>query len=150
MGFGIEFADGFDLVAEEVDADGAVGFGRVDVENAAATGELAGHFDEVNQGVADTGKVLGEHADIDFFAALESQRQAGVVAARKEAQGDCLDGGDEDGSRAGDKFPEDCGALLLNIGVGREVFEGQHVVRGQAQNALGVDCSSQVAAGAQS
>ena len=55
--FGIELADGFDLVAEELDAHGAVGFGRVDIEDAAAAGELARHLDQVHLGVADAGQV---------------------------------------------------------------------------------------------
>src|ERR1700678_1099071 len=44
---GIEFADGFGFVAEKLDAEWAVGFGGVDVENAAANGVLAGHFDYI-------------------------------------------------------------------------------------------------------
>ena len=44
---GIELADGFGFVAEELDAKRAVGLGRVDVEDAAANGILAGHFDDV-------------------------------------------------------------------------------------------------------
>jgi hypothetical protein len=39
--FGIEFADGLNLIAEKLDAHGAVGFGRIDIENAAAARELA-------------------------------------------------------------------------------------------------------------
>ena len=69
--FGIEFADGFDLVAEEFDAHGAIGLGRVDVEDAAAARELAGHLDEVHLRVADAGEVVGEHLDVDFFAAAQ-------------------------------------------------------------------------------
>ena len=57
LGFGVEFADGFDFVAEELDADGTIGFGRVDVEDAAAARELAGHLDESICGVADAGEV---------------------------------------------------------------------------------------------
>ena len=57
LGFGVELADGVDFVAEELDAHGTVGFGRVDVEDAAAARELAGHFDEVHLRVADAGEV---------------------------------------------------------------------------------------------
>ena len=50
---GIELAHGFDLVSEELDAHGAIGFGRIDIENTAASGVLAGHFDDIGRGVAD-------------------------------------------------------------------------------------------------
>ena len=68
LGFGVEFADGFDLVAEEVDADGAVHLGGVDVEDAAAEGDLAGHLDDVDFGVADGEEVLDEHVGHVLFA----------------------------------------------------------------------------------
>ena len=80
----IELADGLDFVAEELDAHGAVGFGRIDVENAAAARELAGHLDEVHLRVADAGEVRGEDFDVDFFAALERDGEAGVVVAVEE------------------------------------------------------------------
>ena len=70
--FRVELADGFDLVAEELDAHGAVGFGRVDVKDAAAAGELAGHFDEVHLRVADAGEMAGKDFDVDLFAARET------------------------------------------------------------------------------
>ena len=54
---GIELADGLDLVAEELDAHGAIGFGRIDVENAAAAGELAGHLHQIHLRVADAGEM---------------------------------------------------------------------------------------------
>ena len=73
--FRIEFADGLDLVAEELDAHGPVGLGRIDVEDSAATRELAGHLDEVHLRVADTGEMGGEHFDVDFFAAAQQRRR---------------------------------------------------------------------------
>ena len=44
---GIELADGLHFIAEELDAHRTVGFRRVDIENAAAQGVLAWHFDHV-------------------------------------------------------------------------------------------------------
>ncbi len=55
--FRIEFADGFNFVAKELDAHRAVGFGRVDVENSATPGELAGHLDQIHLRIADAGQV---------------------------------------------------------------------------------------------
>ena len=71
LGLGVEFADGFDFVAEELDADGAVGFRRVDVEDSAAARELAGHFHQVHLRVANAGEVAGEYFEIEFFAAAQ-------------------------------------------------------------------------------
>ncbi len=150
LGLGVEAADGLDLVAKELDAQGAVGFGRVDVEDAAATGELAGHFHQVHLRVADAGEVAGEDFDVDLFAALEADGERGVVVAVEEAQGGGLDRGDEDGDRAGGQFPEGGGALLLHVGVGGEVFKGQHVMGGQAHHAGRIDGAGKFAAGAKS
>ena len=145
--FGIEFANGFDLVAEELDAHGAVGFGRIDVENAAAARELAGHLDQVHLRVADAGEVRGEHFDVDLFAALEGDGEAGVVVAIEEAQGRGFDGRDEDGDGAGGQFPQSGGALLLHVGVRRKIFKREHVVGGKADDAGGIDGAGEFAAG---
>ena len=128
---------------------GAVGLGRVDVEDAAAAGELAGHFDQVHLRVADAGEVPGEDFDVDFFAALEIDGERGVVVAVEEAEGGGLDGGDEDGDGAGGQFPEGGGALLLHVGVGRKVFKREHVVGGKADDAVGIDGAGEFAAGAE-
>ena len=60
-------------------------FGRIDVEDAAAARELAGHLDEVHLRVADAGQVAGEHFDVDLFAAAQCDGEAGVVVAIEEA-----------------------------------------------------------------
>ena len=73
---GIEAADGFDLVAEEVDADGAVHLRRVDVEDAAAKRDLAGHLDDVDAGVADGEQMLDQHVGHVLFAALADAARA--------------------------------------------------------------------------
>ena len=78
---GVELADGLDLVAEELDAHGAVRFGRVDIEDSAAAGELAGHLDQVHLRVADAGQMRGEDFDVDLFAAAQRDGEAGVVVA---------------------------------------------------------------------
>ena len=53
LGGGIEFADGLDFIAKEFDAQRTVGLGRIHVENAAAQGVLARHFDHIGRCVAD-------------------------------------------------------------------------------------------------
>ena len=147
LGFGVEFADGFNFIAEELDADGTIGFGRVDIENAAAARELAGHFDEVHLRVADAGEVRGEDFDVDFFAALERDGEAGIVIAIEELERGGFDGSDEDVDGAGGELPEGGGALLLHVGVGREILKRKHVVGGKADNACGINRAGKFAAG---
>ena len=145
--FGIEFADGLNFVAEELDAHGPVGFGRIDVENSAAARELAGHFDEIHLRVADAGEVRGEDFDVDLFAALERDGEAGVVVEIEELQRGGLDGGDEDVDGAGGELPQGGGALLLHVGVRRKIFKGKHVVGGKAHDAGGIDGAGELASG---
>ena len=143
----VEAADGFDLVAEEVDADGTLHLGRVDVEDAAAQGDLAGHFDHVDAGVADGEEVLDEHVGQVLFAALEMQREGAIVVAREEAHAGGFDGRDDEAGGASGDLPERGGAGLLNLGVRGEIFKGQDVVRGQAQDGLGGEGAGEVAGG---
>ena len=57
LGARVEFADGFDGVAEEFDAHGALRFGGEEIDDAAAHCELAGEFDHFCAGVTDSGEV---------------------------------------------------------------------------------------------
>ena len=118
LGVGVEAADGFDLVAEEVDADGAVHLGGVDVEDAAAEGDLAGHFDDVDFGVADGEEVLDEHVGDVFFADFEMEGEGAVVVAGEETHAGGFDGGDDEAGLTGGDLPEGGGAGLLDLGVG--------------------------------
>ena len=93
--------------------------------------------------------MLDEHLDVDFFAAAQVQGEAGVVVAIEEAHACGLDRRDEDGDGAGGELPQGGGALLLHIGVRREIFERKHIVRGQAHDAVGIEGAGEFAAGAQ-
>ena len=137
LGFGVELADGFDLVAEEVDADGAVHLGRVDVEDAAAEGDLAGHLDHVDPGVADGEEMLDEHVGHVLFAGLEVQGEGAVVVAGEELMQAASTGAMTRRAVSGGNLPEGGGAGLLDLGVGGEVFEGEDVVGGEAEDGLG-------------
>ena len=136
---GVELAHRLDLVAEELDAHRAVGLGGIDVEDAAAPGELAGHLDDVHRGVADAGEMAEQLFDVDLFAAAKHAGEVEIVIRRKEPQGCSLDGRDDDrGVSVGD-LPENGGALLLHVGVWGEIFKGQHIVGGEPEHALGSD-----------
>ena len=145
LGFGVELADGFDLVAEEVDADGAVHLGGVDVEDAAAEGDLAGHFDDVDSGVADGEEVLDEHVGHVLFAELEMEGEGAVVVAGEELHAGGFDGSDDEAGLVGGDLPESGGAGLLNFGVGREIFEGEDVVGGEAEDGFGREGAGELA-----
>ena len=151
LGLGVELADGVDLVAEEVDADGAILLGRVDVDDAAAHGDLAGHLDDIDAGVADGEQVLDEHVGQVLFAGAQGEGEAGVVVAGEEAHAGGFDGRDDeagrDGGVAGADLPEGAGAGLLDLGVGREIFEGEDVVRGEANDLVRVECAGELGGG---
>ena len=91
----IELADGIDFVAEKLDADGPIGFGRVDIENSAAARELARHFHQVHLRVAHAGQMRGEDFDVHLFAAAQLHGQAGIVFAIEEAKRGGFDGRDQ-------------------------------------------------------
>ena len=145
----VKLADGLDLVAKELDAHRPVRFRRVDIEDAAATREMAGHLHQVHARVTNAGQVRGEHFNVDFFPAAKRYGKTRIVVAIEEAQRCRLDGRNQDGNRAGDKLPQSGRTLLLHVGVRREVFKRENVVRGQAHNLSGIECSGKVASSPQ-
>ncbi len=121
--------------------------GRVDVEDAAAEGDLAGHLDHIDAGVADGEEMLDEHVGEVLFAALEVEGEGGVVLAREEAHAGGFDGRDDEAGRAAGDLPERGGAGLLNLGVGREIFKREDIVCGEAQDGFGVERAGELAGG---
>jgi hypothetical protein len=145
LGVGVESAYGFDLVAEEVDSDGTVHLGGVDVEDAAAEGDLAGHLDDVDFGVADGEEVLDEHVGHVLFADFEMEGEGAVVVAGEETHAGGFDGRDDEFGLTCCYLPEGGGAGLLNLGVRGEIFEGKDVVRGEAEDGFGGQGSGELA-----
>ncbi len=133
---GIEAADGFDFVAEEFDADRALGFGGVDIEDAAAQGVLAGHFDDVGGGVADGVQVREQVVDVERFAAAQHAGQVGVVVGRALQDGGGRDRSDDDRRFAGGDLPQGSGALFLQFGMRRKILERQHVAGGKGDDGV--------------
>ena len=100
LGEGGEPAQRLDLVVEEVDADGALLRGGVDVEQAAADGELAAVVDLVDALVAGGDEVGGGLVEVEQLA--DAQREA--VRAQRRVR-DLLaqrDRGDDDDRRLAD------------------------------------------------
>ena len=143
----IEFANGLNFVAEHFNAHGPIGIGRIDVENSATPCELARHLDDIHLRVADAGEMRGQHFNVDLFAALEGDGEAGVVIQVEKLHGCGFDGGDENVDGAGGEFPQRRCALLLHVRVRRKIFEGKHVVSGKTDHARGIDGSRELASG---
>ncbi len=147
LGFGIEAANGLDLVAEEVNADGIVALGGVDVEDSAAEGDLARHFDDVDLRVADREEVLDEHVGHVLFAELEIESETTVEIAGEELHTGSFDGSDDEAGLIDGYLPERCSAGLLNFGVWGEIFEGEDVVGREAENGVGWDGTGEITGG---
>src|SRR5947209_13542516 len=66
---GIELADGLNLIAEELDAQGAIGLRWIHVKDAPAQCELARHVYRVSRGIADGSQMLKQRIDVDGLSA---------------------------------------------------------------------------------
>ena len=89
----------------------------------------------------------GEDFDVDLFTALERDSEAGVVVEIEELECSGFDGGDENVDGTGGELPQGGSALLLHVGVRREIFERKHVVRGKTDNACRIDGAGELATG---
>jgi len=129
LGAWLEFADGFDGVTEEFNADGARSFGREDVDDAAADGELAGEFDGFRAGVADGGEMVDELVVGEFGVFGENLREGEVdvgILIAPERGGDRRD--DERGFAVAESI--ECGGAAFEnvcvrgLGIPGETVEG--------------------------
>src|SRR5512146_2874304 len=85
LGGRVEFANGLDFVAEQLKAGGAVGLGRINVENAAAHGVLAGHLHHISGGIAHRVQVPGKSFHVHGFASPQHSCQFAVELGRAQA-----------------------------------------------------------------
>ena len=93
--------------------------------------------------------MLDEHVGDVLFADVEVKGEAAVEVAGEEFHAGGFNGNDDE-TRAGGMscyFPEGGGTGLLDFGVGREVFEGEDVVRGEAEDGFGREGSCELAGG---
>ena len=93
--------------------------------------------------------MVEEHLDVHLFAAAQLLGQAGVVGRVEEAHAGGFDGRDHDGGAVARDLPQDGARCSCTSGCGEMPLEGQHVVRGQAQDALWLDGAGQLGGGAQ-
>ncbi len=83
----------------------AVGFGRVDVEDAAAHSVLPRHLDHLGGGVTDGVEVGEEGIEIERFTAADGAGKIGVVIGGAQTDGRGSDGRDDDGCRTCSNLP---------------------------------------------
>src|SRR5262249_9510442 len=81
----VEFADGFDGIAEEFDANRTRRFRRKKIHNAAALCELPGHFDHFRARVPYCAEVCNEAVKTDFIIGLERTSEEFVAVRRPMA-----------------------------------------------------------------
>src|ERR1700722_17672819 len=118
--------NGVACVAEELDTEWAVGFGRVDVEDPAAYGILAWHLDDVGGGVTHGVEVGEEGIEIERFTAADGAGKIGVVIGGAQTNGRSSDGRNDDGCRTCSNLPESGGAFFLEFGVRGKILEGEN------------------------
>ena len=76
--FDIESADGFDQVAEQLDADRLGGFGRENIQDAAAQRIFADHLHRVAFLIADAFQMRQQIFQRDLFAHAQGERELPV------------------------------------------------------------------------
>ncbi len=141
----VEPANRVDFVAEEFDAHRALGLGRVDVEDAATQGVLAGHLDDVGGAVADGVQVREQSVGIERFAAANGARKVSVKLGCAEADGRSRDWRHYDRCSAGGNLPQGGSALFLEFRMRREILKRQHVAGGQRDYGFGIAGGGEVA-----
>ena len=135
LGGGIVGANGFDGVAEEFEADRLQRFGRIDVDDAAADGELAGHVAGDLFVVAGAGEKIDQGLMLDGFVAGDGAGELRIKFAVAQAPERGLDRSDEEVGFAGGEAPERDGAVFGNFGVRGTIFVGQNFVSRKVDDA---------------
>jgi hypothetical protein len=81
--------------------------------------------------------MLDEHVGHVLFAEFEVEGEGAVVVAGEETHAGGFDGCYDEAGLRGRDLPQGGGAGLLDLGVGRKVFEGEDVVGWEAEDGLG-------------
>ena len=142
--FHVEAADGFHLVAEQVDAHRLGGFRREHVQNAAAHRVFAHHLHRLAALVADAFQVRDHVIERQFVAHPQLQGELPVEIAGFDAQQRRGHRQDGDGHALGGQPPQADGALLADFGVRREVLQRQNIQRRKQLRAAAIVRRQQV------
>ena len=95
--FDLESADGFDLIAEEFDAQGPGAFCSEDVEDAAADGIFADHLNRIAARIADGLEMSLDGVEREFLADAKVEGEPAVIRGIVDAKQRGGDGSDGDG-----------------------------------------------------
>ncbi len=133
---GIEAANRFHLVAEELDAHRALGFGRINIEDAAPQSILTGHLDDIGGVVADSVQVSEKVINVERFSAAQNASEIGIVLGGALKDGGRRHGRDHNRRLAGGDLPQGSRALFLQFGMRREILERKHVAGRQGDHGL--------------
>ena len=113
----VKFADGFDGVAEKLDANGARRFRRKEIHDAAPLRKLTWHFDHFRACVTDRTEMRDEAAEADFIVGLERAREELVAFGSAMTPKRGGDWRDDEGSLSRSDSEERGGAALENVRV---------------------------------
>ena len=147
LGAGIEFTDGFHLVAKQLNAQRTIGLGWIRVQQAATHRVLAGHFNHINAGITDGVQVLDKFIHVQQVSASHNPRQSGIMFCRAQAHGRGFQRSNHNRDPARNNLPQSSRALLLNFRMRRHVLKRQHVVCGQLDHRIWAACAGQLAKG---
>ena len=134
----IEFADTFDRVAEQLDPDRARRFGRENIHDAAANGELPGQFNHLRAGIACAAEMSDQLFVRELCILRQSFRQGQIYVGILVAPERSRDRRDHERNFAVRETIECCGAALENIGVRSLRVPGKAVEGGKDGDAPGV------------
>ncbi len=94
--------------------------------------ELTRHLDHVDLAVSGQAQMFDQPFGIDHLAAADDTREVGIKRSVAQSHAGRNEGRDDDVRRAGGDLPQRSRAGFLDFRVRRLIFEGQHVVGGQA------------------
>ncbi len=138
LGARIEFANTFDSVTEKLNANGARRFGRENVNDAAANGELSGKLNHFRAGIAGAAEVSDQFFvdELSIFGESFGQREIDVgILIAPESGGD---GSDDERDFTVSETVERGGAALENVGVRSLRIPRKAVEGGKDGDASGV------------
>jgi hypothetical protein len=110
-----ECANGFNLIAEELQSIRRVGVRREDIENAAASGELAVEFNGIDALEAVIDEPLQKRFDIDRFAFHKAPAAFGKFGPRRDRLHQGSDGGQDQPRGIGGELLDDAQSLAGNL-----------------------------------
>ena len=85
LGAWVELADGFHLVTEQFQTDGALALGHEDIEDPAAHSELPDHLDRFPPAIAERAQAPRQFLEIDLVSSLDLPREIPIGAGRPHA-----------------------------------------------------------------